>query len=309
MKLVCLLMNFKKKVNMINSPMVSDDIGEKLCSMLPELKVMAIVRTLIFMTRNINIPIPQNPIGESFQWRDWFQKLSNVVFGTMATQDSNNIAVTGGSLAIGSSPAVSGSGVTTTMTGQGAVINNDGSFAIGNSASNIVSDGSNVYMHGFVGHNNTNLTTVFIPATGILTPTAMSFTISEPSVVVVGTSGTVHLLITNGSAFTPPSWGLITLNIGLVIVSGTQYILPGSTYGFPLEWSYAPGYQNSSGSYIYQWHNIFSFSFALSLPTGTYRLQQTGSNIFYNSSGAAYTPSQSINYYVDSLNWWYTVNA
>jgi hypothetical protein len=50
------------------------------------------------MATNVNIPIPQNPIGENYPWRDWFQKLSNKVFGTVASQDANNIAVTGGSL-------------------------------------------------------------------------------------------------------------------------------------------------------------------------------------------------------------------
>ncbi len=29
-------------------------------------------------------PIPQNPIGESFVWREWFQRLSDRVFGTAA---------------------------------------------------------------------------------------------------------------------------------------------------------------------------------------------------------------------------------
>ncbi|CAB4131905.1 hypothetical protein UFOVP135_11 [uncultured Caudovirales phage] len=32
-------------------------------------------------------PIPQDKIGESFVWRDWFQKLSNRVFGSAAAID------------------------------------------------------------------------------------------------------------------------------------------------------------------------------------------------------------------------------
>lgn len=32
-------------------------------------------------------PIPPNPIGENFAWRDWLQKLSDRVFGTAATLD------------------------------------------------------------------------------------------------------------------------------------------------------------------------------------------------------------------------------
>jgi hypothetical protein len=47
---------------------------------------------------NINIPIPQDKIGENFVWRDWFQKLSNKVYGSMASQSSNNVAITGGTI-------------------------------------------------------------------------------------------------------------------------------------------------------------------------------------------------------------------
>jgi len=45
-----------------------------------------------------NIPIPQNPIGENYAWRDWFQKLSNRVFGTLANQDSSSVVITGGTI-------------------------------------------------------------------------------------------------------------------------------------------------------------------------------------------------------------------
>ena len=44
------------------------------------------------------IPIPKDKIGESFVWRDWFQKLSDKVYGSIATQDANNVAITGGSI-------------------------------------------------------------------------------------------------------------------------------------------------------------------------------------------------------------------
>jgi hypothetical protein len=47
---------------------------------------------------NSTPPIPQDPIGENFKWRDWFQKLSNKVFGSLSEQDANNVTVTGGSL-------------------------------------------------------------------------------------------------------------------------------------------------------------------------------------------------------------------
>jgi hypothetical protein len=44
------------------------------------------------------IPIPQNPIGENFVWREWFQKLSNRVYGSLSTQESSNVSITGGAI-------------------------------------------------------------------------------------------------------------------------------------------------------------------------------------------------------------------
>ena len=43
-------------------------------------------------------PIPPDPIGESFRWRDWLQRLSNTVYGSMAQQDANNVEITGGNI-------------------------------------------------------------------------------------------------------------------------------------------------------------------------------------------------------------------
>lgn len=47
---------------------------------------------------NLNTPIPQNKIEESFAWRDWFQKLSNRVYGSMSNQDANAVFINGGSI-------------------------------------------------------------------------------------------------------------------------------------------------------------------------------------------------------------------
>lgn len=59
----------------------------------------------------VQVPIPPNPIGENFAWRDWFQKLSNRVFGSISTQDSNAISITGGTIngtSIGATTASTG---------------------------------------------------------------------------------------------------------------------------------------------------------------------------------------------------------
>jgi hypothetical protein len=43
-------------------------------------------------------PIPQNPIGENFAWRDWLQRLSNRVYGSLSAQDAGAVLITGGSI-------------------------------------------------------------------------------------------------------------------------------------------------------------------------------------------------------------------
>ena len=43
-------------------------------------------------------PIPRDEIKESFVWRDWFQRLSDRVYGTLSSQDATNVAITGGSI-------------------------------------------------------------------------------------------------------------------------------------------------------------------------------------------------------------------
>ena len=57
---------------------------------------------------NTNVPIPQDKIGECFVWRDWFQRLSNKVFGNMAEQNSGSVSITGGSIQVDSLAVVDG---------------------------------------------------------------------------------------------------------------------------------------------------------------------------------------------------------
>lgn len=58
------------------------------------------------MAENSFVPIPQDKIGESFVWRDWFQKISNKVFGTIADGGTGGTATpTAGSVAYGTGTA------------------------------------------------------------------------------------------------------------------------------------------------------------------------------------------------------------
>jgi hypothetical protein len=70
------------------------------------------------------IPIPQNPIGESFAWREWFQRLSNRVFGSMTDQDADDVFITGGVIddtAIGANTPSTGAFTTLTATTPSAI--------------------------------------------------------------------------------------------------------------------------------------------------------------------------------------------
>ena len=64
---------------------------------------------------------------------------------TLSAFTANLGTVTAGELTIGSSPTISG----TTMTGSGSHIYSDGRFAMGNSSSNIVFNGTSAYLNGF----------------------------------------------------------------------------------------------------------------------------------------------------------------
>ena len=83
-------------------------------------------------------PIPPDKIEENFAWRDWFQKLSDKVFGSMSTQDSNAVNITGGNIngtPIGVTTASTGHFTTLSLdTALGAIYGGTGqsSVAIGN---------------------------------------------------------------------------------------------------------------------------------------------------------------------------------
>jgi hypothetical protein len=77
--------------------------------------------------------------------------------GTFAGSLSAATGTFAGTLSVGSSPAVSG----TTMSGSGAVFNNTGTFAIGNSTTNMSFNGSQMTLNGnVVATNNINLNAV-----------------------------------------------------------------------------------------------------------------------------------------------------
>jgi hypothetical protein len=67
-----------------------------------------------------------------------------------------------GTLNVGSSPAISGN----TMTGSGALINTDGTFALGNAAGNIVRNSTGVFLNGFIAENNVSFSSALLQSGG-----------------------------------------------------------------------------------------------------------------------------------------------
>lgn len=83
-------------------------------------------------------PIPPNPIGESFAWREWFQRLSDRVFGSMTEQDANDVFITGGVIddtAIGANTP--STGAFTTLSSSSLKVSGLTGYMKANGASNV----------------------------------------------------------------------------------------------------------------------------------------------------------------------------
>ena len=79
--------------------------------------------------QRLTTPIPQDKIGESFVWREWFQKLSDKVFGDLATQNSSNVNITGGSITginFGVTSVANGTGISVSAPIGNVTISNSG---------------------------------------------------------------------------------------------------------------------------------------------------------------------------------------
>jgi hypothetical protein len=102
---------------------------------------------------------------------------------TLSAITANLGTVTAGELTIGSSPAISGN----TMSGAGSHLYSDGRFALGNSSTNMVFDGTNAYLNGFnVAANGSVTTANFLSSSKVA---LISFTVSRTAIVQYGASG------------------------------------------------------------------------------------------------------------------------
>jgi hypothetical protein len=130
--------------------------------------VSAIGRTPIsgdLVTINYNSGVASIQYKYTTGWT-FFQKYitADIVQASVLSAFTANLGtITGGELTIGTSPAISG----TTMTGSGSHLYSDGKFALGNSTSNIVFNGTNAFLNGFTataGFASSGSSTTYWPA-------------------------------------------------------------------------------------------------------------------------------------------------
>jgi len=128
--------------------------------------------------QRLTTPIPQDKIGESFVWREWFQKLSNKVFGDLATQNSNNVNITGGTITgvnLGVTSVAAGTGINVSKPTGDIIISNGGVTSLTGSTriSTSSSTGSvTIDTVGYTGSFTTGTGTTVTVVKGIITSVA-----------------------------------------------------------------------------------------------------------------------------------------
>lgn len=227
------------------------------------------------MATQINTPIPQNPIGENFAWRDWFQKLSNKVYGSMANQDSGSVVITGGSIngtTIGSSVPSTGKfttlDATTTRTTNLLVDSGtNGQILVGRTS-------DHAFLPATLG-TGTGLSTTTGAGTLTLNNTGVTSIIAGTGISVSGSTGAVTI---SQSGTTTKSYGAFqdnttqtaaVINTAYAVTFDTTDLSSGVSRGSPtsrivisnagiynIQFSVQLHKTNASVGYVYIWARI-----------------------------------------------------
>jgi len=203
--------------------------------------------------------------------------LSNLKVGNLSAISADLGTITAGDLSIGSAPALSG----TTMTGTGGHIYSSGNFAFGNSTTNMVFNGSGVYLNGFTNASSSSSNQTNIAAA----TTLITFSLVKANTIIAMSSGFFY---NNGFGGAGSASYLVEVtfkvkNTGTSVIHYSQAIQIFN----PLVLASTTG----AGTEI-----PLSFSTPLSLPAGNYitTVQVTYGVICFNSAGTAvagFTPA------------------
>lgn len=153
-----------------------------------------------------------NPMTNLTTWNVPY--LSNLKVGALSAITANMGTLTAGEISVGSSPAISG----TSMTGSGAHLYPDGRFITGNSTTNVVFDGSQMYLNGFT----YLLTSSF--SSGNVTSSVLTFanfSVPKTGAVLFCFNGSITGLYTKNTTGLDITGGGILANCNLSIYDST----------------------------------------------------------------------------------------
>lgn len=210
-----------------------------------------------------------NPTSDLTTWNVPY--LSNLKVGALSAISANLGTVTAGELIVtspsSSTPVISG----TTMAGSGTHLYNDGRFALGNSGGNIVFNGTNVYINGFL---NSSSTTSFNTNLTNSQTTALSFTVNKAGDILITTSNTL-------SAKT----GYLANSVSGIIAS-VQYVVQDAVHlnNYASASTDVGGGVVNNGGYRYV-YGATSFNTVVHLLPGNYEIRVTGNATAFDSSG------------------------
>lgn len=214
-----------------------------------------------------------NPTTDLTTWNAPY--LSNLKVGSLSAISADLGSITAGDISIGSSPAISG----TTMTGTGSHLYSNGNFITGNSTTNMVFNGSGLYLNGFVN----SLTTY----TSSITPSMSGTPYVLFTFVISRTGKTMVNLNTYMTAVTNTSTEGVIISVGIQVKNSSGTIVSNNaTVGYVGK----PIYVTTSPTFKIIGSNQ-SFNQILDLPNGTYTIEASVSSQSnaYNASGALIT--------------------
>ena len=205
----------------------------------------------------------------------------NANLGTITAGTLNAVTVNSSTINAGTTPPVIDSVNHTISSGAGGLINPNGTFAFGTTSSNIIDDGTGVYLNGLVlgGTNATSL--LNLPTVGAYY-NLFNFTVTKVASTVLGASGSIYFNTNNGTT----SAYAISATWGLYLYNGSTYTLlqefyhVGATYQYYLT---SPGLFYSQLGSPFSYQNIFNQN-TTQLSVGNYSLVASTINLSNYSS-------------------------
>jgi hypothetical protein len=199
-----------------------------------------------------------------------------------------------GTLSTGSSPPVINSSTHTISSGAGALINSNGTFALGSTTSNIVDDGTGVYLNGFVYGNSSSYAATAIGATAspIIMPVSPgTFTVTKTGNVIISSIGSIQLNANISSLANVPN--VVFGTIPFQILNSSSTVIASLPYPYNNSMINYTSVYSGSSPYDALATIPFNFSTLVALTPGTYTLIVNGSQFYsdalYYQNSSSYT--------------------